>query len=158
MAKAKKKDDVVVEGVDFTEGESTEALVVDFNDVGDSTFEAIPRAMYNCTVDELTFEHSQRSGNPMWSWRLEVEDGDFAGRKLFFHTVFKGDALPRTKKTLSRVKAELLEGPFNPEEIANSGEMIGLRVKARVDIRNYEGEPRNNVKDLFEAGEVDSFT
>ncbi len=159
MAKANKKESKESAGVDFSDGDSTgEALVVDFSQVGDSTFEAIPRGMYGCVVDELTFEHSQRSGNPMWSWRLEVEDGDYAGRKLFFHTVFAGDGLARTKKTIGRIAPDLLEGPFNPEEVATSGKLVGLRLKARVDIRPYEGEQRNNVKDLFPAEEGGSFT
>lgn len=156
MAKAK-KDEPESAGVDFSDGDDGESLVVDFSTVNDSTFEAIPRGMYNCTVDELTFEHSQRSGNPMWSWRLEVADGDYAGRKLFFHTVFKGDGLPRTKKTIGRVAPELLQGPFDPEQIANDGTLLGRSVKARVDIRPYEGEKRNNVRDLFAAEEGGSF-
>lgn len=134
------------EGASFSEGES---VVVDFNDVEDSAFEALPKGMYNCRVDELTYDISQNSGNPMWTWILEVEDGDFAGRKLFFHTVFAGKGLPRTKKVLQRVAPKLLEGPLNPEEVANSGSMIDLRIRARVDIRKYEGEDRNNVRDLF---------
>lgn len=159
MAKAKEAKGTQEEsaGVDFSDGEKSESLVINLNEVGDSTFEAIPRGMYNCVVDELSFEHSQRSGNPMWSWRLEVEDGDYAGRKLFFHTVFAGDGLSRTKKTISRVAPELLEGPFNPQEVADNGTLVGRRVKARVDIRPYEGEQRNNVKDLFPPEDGGSF-
>ena len=134
----------------FSDEQNTgEGFLVDFNDVDDSTFEAIPRGQYPCVVDELTFEYSQNSGNPMWSWRLEVEDGEYAGRKLFFHTVFAGNGLPRTKKTISRVAPELLEGPFDPQQIADDGVLLGRRVKARVDVRMYEGSKRNNVKDLF---------
>jgi len=139
------------EGVDFSEGGEAGGVVIDFNSVEDSTFEAMPRGMYNCVVEELNFEYSQNSGNPMWTWVLAVEDGDYAGRKLFFHTVFAGGGLPRTKKTLSRVRPQLLEGPFNPEEVAAEGSLQGMKVRARVDVRPYQGEQRNNVKDLFEV-------
>ena len=141
------------EGVDIGGGDQTSGLMVDLNEVEDQAFECAPRGMYNCVVDELAFEYSQASGNPMWSWRLEVEDGEHIGKKFFFHTVFAGKGLPRTKKTLKAVKPDLFDAPFDPETIAANGDMIGLRVRARVDIRKYEGEDRNNVKDLYAAEE-----
>ena len=60
---------------------------------------------------------------------------------------------------MKAVRADLFDTPFDPEEIAAEGSMIGLRVRARVDIRKYEGEDRNNVKDLYaaEEGSGDSF-
>lgn len=143
------------QGVDFGESTDSEGLVIDLNDVEDSSFEAIPRDMYVCEVDSLEFGYSQNSGNPMWTWVLAVAGGEYEGRKLFFHTVFAGNGMPRTKKTLSRVAPELLQGPFDPEKVADEGSMIGRKVKARVDIRKYEGEPRNNVRDLFAAEEGD---
>lgn len=139
-------------GVDFSAGEGGE-VTVDLNNVEDSSFEVLPKGMYNCVVDSLEFEYSQNSGNPMWSWVLEVEDGEFAGRKLFFHTVWAGKGLPITKRVISRVCPELLSGPFNPEQVAAEGNIVGRRVKARVAIRKFEGENRNNVRDLFAADE-----
>lgn len=156
MAKAKAAE--VDEGVSFGEGTEGESLVVDLNDVEDSSFEPMPKGMYECVIDSLDFVYSQNSGNPMWTWVLEVQDGEFAGRKLFFHTVFKGAGLPITKKAISRVAPELLEAPFDPQEVADSGTMIGKPLRARVDVRKYEGEMRNNVKELFAASEGgDSF-
>lgn len=152
MAKAKKD-----EGVDFSESAEGESLVVDLNDVEDTSFEPMPKGMYDCIVDALDFVYSQNSGNPMWTWVLEVQDGEFAGRKLFFHTVFKGAGLPITKKALQRVAPELLDQPFNPQEVAESGSMIGRPLRARVDVRKYEGEMRNSVKELFAAAEGDGF-
>lgn len=142
-------DDINFEGSNQNAG----GLVIDLNEIEDSSFEAIPRGVYPCIVAALNFEYSQNSGNPMWTWELEVSEGDYAGRKLFFHTVWAGKGLPRTKKIIAELMPELFEGPFNPEEVAGEGRMLGINVRARVDIRMYEGEKRNNVKNLMKAAE-----
>jgi len=61
--------------------------------------------------------------------------------------------MPRVKKVISRVAPELLNGPFKPEEIANSGVLVGKPVRVRLDIKPYEGKPRNNVRDVLPPDE-----
>jgi hypothetical protein len=129
------------------------ALMVDFGQVPDQAdLPVIPRGIYPAAVDDLQFVYSQNSGNPMWTWILELEEsaGEYAGRKLYFHSPFVENMMPRVKKVVSRVYPELLtRGPFNPEEIANSGEMVGKRCQVRVDIGMYENRRRNNVRDIL---------
>ncbi len=132
--------------VDFSEGNS---LMVDFNDVEDVSFEALPRGVYPCVIADCEFTYSQSSGNPMWTLQLELTDGDYAGRKLYSHMVFAGKGLGITKRQLTRIAPELLEGPFNPEDSEVISSMLGKEVKAKVSVRKYEGEDRNNVQDLF---------
>jgi hypothetical protein len=109
----------------------------------------MPKGLYACQIAECEFTHSQASGNPMWTLQLELTDGEFAGRKLYSHLVFAGKGLPITKRVLSRIAPELLEGPFNPEDDEVIQSMLGRDVKAKVDVRKYEGELRNNVRDIF---------
>jgi len=155
MSKAKVVED---EGVNFDDTTASEGgITIDLNDVEDGGFEAIPKGVYDCVVSELTFEYSQNSGNPMWTWVLEVNDGEHSGNKLFFHTVWAGKGLPLTKKVISEVAPELFESPFDPEQVANEGTLLGRSVRARVDIRMYEGSKRNNVKTLMKAGEGSDF-
>jgi len=138
------------DAVDFS-GEEGEAVVVDLSGVdADAGFEVIPRGIYPVTIAALEFGMSQRSGKPMWTCELEIEDGEYAGRTLYHHISFSEKALPRTKKTISRIAPELLEGPFSPEEVADESTLLGRRARARVDIRRYEGENRNNVRELLE--------
>lgn len=133
-------------------------LIIDLSTVGDEQeLQVIPRGLYNATVDDLTFGHSQNSGNPMWTWKFEISDGEFAGRKVFFHTPFVESMMPRTKKVISRVAPELLNGPFDPEKVANEGSLIGKTCKVRLDIKPYEGKQRNNVRDVLPAGETAGF-
>src|SRR5690606_35678658 len=109
----------------------------------------IPRGTYPVVVDDLEFTYSQNSGNPMWTWKLKIESGEFADRVLFFHTSFTPKMQPRLKSSLQRVAPELARGALNPQQVADDGLMLGLRAQARVDVRMYEGQRRNNVKDLL---------
>ncbi len=142
------------EAVDFSEGDS---LVVDFGEVDDTAFEAIPKGLYPCVVAECEFTYSQSSGNPMWTLTLEVSEGEYAGRKLFTHLVFHGAGLGMTKQQLGRIKPELIEAPLDPTDEETIAGMLGLAVKARVDIRKWEGQNRNNVRGLFPGGDGDGF-
>lgn len=136
--------------VDFSEGESA---VIDWNDVEDSSFEALPKGIYPCVIADCEFTYSQSSGNPMWTLQLEVSEGEYAGRRLFTHLVFSSKALPITKQNLARIKPELLEGPMDPADEEVIASMLGTPVKAKVTIRKYEGEDRNNVAGLYKGEE-----
>jgi hypothetical protein len=134
-----------------------DGFAVDFTNVGDqSGFEAVPRGVYNAVVDDCTYSLSQASNNPMWTWKFEIEDGDHKGRKLFFHSVFAASSMPRTKKTLGILFPEGLAQQFKPKQVAESGVLLGRRCQIRVDIKPYQGEMRNNVRDVLppKAGEA----
>jgi len=135
--------------VDFSPGDD---LTVDFGAVEDTAFEALPKGMYPCTIAECEFTYSQSKGNPMWTLQLEVSEGEYAGRKLFNHLVFAGAGLGITKQNLGRIKPELLEAPFSPDDQEVIAGMLGLAVNAKVTVRKYEGEDRNNVQGLFPGG------
>lgn len=149
-----------VEGVDTGEGEEGGVGMVDLNAVDDSgKFVAVPRGTYECEVSNLTYEQSSK-GNWMWSWELTVIDGEYANRKFFYHTTFNEGGLPRVKRALARIQTadgyekELLSTAFNPETVAMEGRLIGARCKVRVDVKPYEGQARNNVKDILPPGEA----
>ena len=141
------------QAVDFSEGDD---LTVDFGQVEDTAFEVLPKGMYPCTIAECDFTYSQSAGNPMWTLQLEVSEGEFAGRKLFNHLVFKGAGLGITKQNLGRIRPDLLETPFDPSDEEVIATMLGLAVKARVQVRKWEGQDRNNVQGLF-PGDGDGF-
>lgn len=143
------------EAVDFGEGE---ALVADFGDVEEASFEVIPAGMYNCQIVECEFTYSEAKGTPMWSLQLEVSDGEYAGRKLFTHWVMAGKGMPFTKKDLAQVAPELLEAPFNPQDPEVVASILGRDVRAKVKVGTYQGDKNNNVRGLFAAdGEGSGF-
>lgn len=140
------------------EDNGDEAALVDLSNVGDGGFECLPRGIYDCIVDECTYGNSQRSGNPMWTWVFEVSGGDYAGRKLFYHTPFMESTMPRVKKIVGILAPELLTQKFNPEALAGDNFFAGKSIRARVDVRKYEGQNRNNVRDVLPpTGEGEAF-
>lgn len=160
MAKGKTEaKDEEFQGIDFGEGDSTGDVMVDLSNVSESgDFEAIPRGTYPAIIEDCVFEYSKSSNNPMWSLRLEVEDGEYKGRYLFHHLVFSERGLPRVRRALARLGFnELVEKPFNPEKVAEEGLLVGTRCRARVDVRPYEGVLRNNVKDLLPPEDSEGF-
>ena len=147
------KNGPVPAGEAATEEQSGGALMINLAGVEEEkALPVVPKGIYPGTVDDLTFGHSQ-AGNPMWTWKFEISEGEHQGRKLFFHTPFTDNMLPRVKKILSRVAPELLTQEFSPEKVANDGSLVGRACKIRVDIKPYEGQPRNNVRDVLPAGD-----
>lgn len=112
--------------------------------------EILPRGVYETVISDLTFEYSSNS-NPMWTIVLEVSEGEYTGRKLWARVVFTEKAKWRAKKDIAAFAPELLEGPFNPEEIADNGELLGRAVRAKVGIRRYEGRNVNEVRELLQS-------
>lgn len=123
--------------------------LIDFGEVDENSgsFEVMPRGIYDVIVDNCEYGISQRSSNPMWTWTFEVEEGEYANRKLFFHTVLTREQMGRTKKALMCIAPEVLSmGKIDPQQLADEGVFLGKRCRVRIDIRKYEGEPRNNVR------------
>lgn len=154
--------------VDFGTGNDSTAMdasddgfVVDFSQVSDQQFPVLPRGIYDAEIDDLTFGMSQSSGNPMWTVKFETTH-EGKKSKLFSHVVFTPAAMPRSKKFLAAVAPEVLAGgAFSPKAVAEGGALLGRKCRIRVDIKPYEGQLRNNVRDVLPpaegAGSSDSF-
>lgn len=155
MAKAKEKAPEFEDGINFADGDSVQ---VDLSSVeAGGEIEAMPRGKYAVIVDEVEYTES-KNGNPMWSMKLKVTEGEFENRVLYTHAVFTAKALFRVKQILQALGCtELLEGPFDPQEVADEGRLIGLVAEAQVTQEKYEGKTRNSVKRLTPRAEGSGF-
>ena len=132
------------------------SMTVDLSSTEDGGWDVIPRGIYPVIVDDAEYKISQTGGNPMISLTLQIEEGEFADRKLFTHVVFSPKAMPMARRAIARLGLNhLLEGPFNPEDKAD--DFIGARCRARVTVEKYEGEDTNKVKSLLPAQDGDEF-
>jgi hypothetical protein len=131
------------------EADGQDSVMVDLTDVQEMSFEAIPKGTYPVILDQLEYQLSKSSGQPMWNARFTVTSGEYQNRKLFTFISFSPKALPGTKKVLRILKPELLEGAFDPKAVAESGEMIGIECRVRVGIQEYEGTDRNRITDYM---------
>lgn len=124
-------------------------LVVNLDSVEEQKYEAIPRGVYNAVIESCEYALSQSSGNPMWTMKIRITDGEYEDRRLFTHVSFSPKALPRTKKMLMQFAPELLQGPFKPQAIADDGTLIDREVRVKVKIEKYEGENRSRIDDIL---------
>lgn len=133
-------------------------LVFNMNDVEeDKGFEILPKGNYPCVVDELEFGDSA-SGNPMFTAKFKITEGEFEKRVVFDYWVLGGAGaefgLGKLKKFLTRVCPETNMAEFRPEEFADSGVAIGRELTVALKITKqkkgeYKGELRNNVADIL---------
>lgn len=144
-------------GVEF-EGGSGESMI-DLSDVSASSFEVLPKGMYEVIVADAEGKISQSSGNPMISLTLEIAEGEFAGRKLFTHVVFAPKTLGQAKRTMVVLGlANLTTTKFSPLDPEIAAQFIGKRAKAKVAVEKYEDEDTNRVKNLLPVGGGDGFS
>lgn len=128
-------------------------LVVNLTDVQELKFENVPKGTYNAEVDECTYGMSQSSGSPMYTMKWKItDDGPYLGKTLLQFLSFSQKALPGTKTNLNRISPELATQAFKPKELADNGYFLGKVAKIRVDLGDYNGEKRSQIKGLVAAG------
>ncbi len=135
------------DALEMSEGTST---MVDFTNVEDNKFEILPKGPQNCTIIANEFKYSAK-GNAMWAMQLEVNEGDYEGRRLFFHITFSEKAMGFAKESLQNLgRGDLLEGGqfdcADPEVVAS---FENLAVTANVTVGTYNGDATNNVRKVI---------
>src|SRR5262245_66311802 len=78
-------------------------MKLDFSKVEDAeSFVSIPEGTYVCRIADVR-QGLTRDGSPRWSLRLEVAEGEYAGRTAAWDSlVFSERGLPRVKQVLQR--------------------------------------------------------
>lgn len=133
-------------------------LVVNLQDVQEMKFENVPKGTYLAEIDEAKYGMSQSSGKPMITATWKIIDGEYEGRKLLQFLSFSPKALPGTKTNISRIAPELTTQTWKPNELCATGYFLGKRAKIRVDLGEYQGDMRSQIKGLIAVGgEGDGF-
>ncbi len=134
-------------------------LVVNLTDVQELKFENVPKGTYIAEIDECQYGMSQSSGAPMYTVKWKITDGEYANRVLMQFLSFSAKALPGTKANLNRIAPELTTQAFKPRELADQGFFIGKKARIRVDLGEYQGEKRSQIKGILALanGEGDGF-
>lgn len=134
-------------------------LVVNLQDVQEMKFENVPKGTYLAEIDEATYGLSNSTQKPMISLKWKISEGEYANRVLMQYLSFSAGALPGTKTNLARISPELASQPFKPQDLCNSGWFLGKQAKIRVDLSEYNGEKRSQIKGLISinTGDGDGF-
>jgi hypothetical protein len=163
------EDDDNSAGMEIEEGEGE---FVDLSNTDDSApqYPVYPRGLYEAEMVEMEYGQSQRSGNNMWTtqWELDIPENvqPIKGKKdpdrrprQWLHLTFTDGGMTRVKRALAAMKCEddanlaLLKGKFKPQQVADEGLLIGARARLRIDTRKFEGQLRNNVRELLPPGQ-----
>lgn len=124
-------------------------LVVNLQDVKEMKFENVPKGTYVAEIDEASYGLSQSTQKPMIQLKWKIIEGPYAGRTLVQFLSFSQRALPGTKTNLARIDAALTTQPWKPQDLCNSGYFLGKTAKIRVDLGEYNGEQRSQIKGLI---------
>ena len=109
-------------------------MKLDFSTIDDAeSYVSIPEGTYVCRIAEVR-EHSTRDGSPRWGMRLEVVDGEYAGRTAAWDSLnFSERGLPRVKQVLQRFGFDVSGAvELHPQDL------IDLRARAQCLLEEYE--------------------
>jgi hypothetical protein len=127
----------------------------DLSDIAEPEFEVLPAGTYEGYVDSVEYGVSQRSGQPMLTWRIIVaRPSDGTDFNLLMHTSFSDKAISRTKQQLLKLKPDLDLKSFRPGDAGETFGGMNVRVVVRVQNNppNHEFPgKRNQVRELLPA-------
>lgn len=108
-------------------------MKLDFSTIEDAeSYISIPEGSYLCRIAEVR-ENITRDGSPRWSMRLEVVDGEYAGRTAAWDSlVFSERGLPRVKHVLGLLGFDV-SGSL---EVVPS-DLLDLRARAQCQIEEF---------------------
>jgi Protein of unknown function (DUF669) len=138
------------EGMAGVAVDDDDALVFDLDAVDErGTYELIPAGIYDATVDNVEYQRS-KAGNPMLTWQFAIQH-EGRDRRLWHHTVFVENGLPRVKRTLARIAPDMPLNQFRPKDQGTLNALMGRNCRVRVGQRQYEGTMRNEVREVLPA-------
>lgn len=142
---------------EYAEGEVTEDSIIDLSDVPEAVERELLRpGLYNGVINEINFGQSNRSGNPMLTWVINVELPEGGGQNVWYHTVMTGDGLSRVKKAINQLLAPDEEFDWTHFSAAAVIEQFtGRDCRVRVRIQNSpEYGKTNSVADLLSPADT----
>lgn len=107
---------------------------VDFSNVDDvQNFVSVPPGTYLCRIAEVR-ERTTRDGDPSWSFRLMVDEGEYSGRTAAW------DSFSWSERGMSRTKHVMTELGFETDGVldVNSEDLMGRRAYVEVLLEERE--------------------
>lgn len=125
-------------------------MKLNFSDVETNNFDPLPKGKYHVKPTDYELkeagENAKNPGSQYFNWTLTVQDGQYAGRKVFTNTSLLPTALFSLKgmcEATGKWTKEQLDSDdfdFEPDEI------IGSSIYAVVEVTTYNGDKVNNIK------------
>jgi Protein of unknown function (DUF669) len=119
----------------------------DFSSVDDvESFVSVPEGLYRCRIAEVR-ERPARDGSVRWSFRLEVLDGEWAGRTAAWDSVTWSErGIFRVKKVLEALNLDVSgELELEPGDLVNLQALVKVVPEDREDPTTGRRQIRNRV-------------
>lgn len=115
------------------------SITVDFSNVQDVEFEVLPAGVYSTVISGAQVKQGQN--HPYLALELQIQDGDYSGRKVWDNLSFSPNALWKMKKLFSALEMETTGNiEFEPEDLI--GEEVAITLRIATDKENRQ---RNTV-------------
>ena len=113
-----------------------------------SDFAPVPAGDYDLKITAAEATKSG-TGKPMWKLTTEVEGGPHSGRKIWTNQTLTTDNENALQIFFRQMAAAGLTSEFfrtkpTPQQIADA--LMNRRFRAKVAIREWQGQPRNEIK------------
>lgn len=120
----------------------------DFTNVSDD-FEILPKGKYVVYLFDVDLKKTQKKDD-MYVLILKVAEGEYKGRQLFFNLPVMPQTMWKIKETLEAFGVEVPKSVLS----IDFDELLGKKVVANVDHREYQGKDREDVTGLqpYEGG------
>lgn len=144
---AAEAEDEAEEG--FMDGEEGLPAIIDLSAVEATTYEPIPRGLYEGWIEGVEYTLSQSKNLPMlvFECKFMYEEKE---RTLRYYATLAGDGAGRTKAFLARLDPELDLAELDPYAMDEhfGGAEVKLRITIRPD-REDRSIKRNNIADIL---------
>lgn len=117
-------------------------MEINYDDIESiNEFKPVPEGTYRCCVADVKEAQTSR-GYPMWKLRLEIEEGEHAGRVIFDRLVFSPAAMRRVKRVCACLGLKTAgTQELTPEMIVGRYTMVRAVIEDYID---QEGEARSS--------------
>jgi len=129
---------------------------INFTEVQSQSFEAIPAGMYWLKITDATETATKNegklpAGTEGINWEFTVQAGKFENRKLWTNHWLHPRTLGMLKDMMAKLtddEGELVykDGELDTELDFDNSELFGYNIVAKVAVRQYEGDDRNDIK------------
>jgi hypothetical protein len=114
-------------------------------------FDPVPEADYELTITDIREDEvgarSKNAGAPMWHVKYEIGE---TGKKVFDNLVFVKNSFWKISNFWRALGREIIPG--KQIDTGDPEDLIGARIKAHLGIREYNGDPQNEITYFIEPG------
>lgn len=122
-------------------------------DESDADWSPLAAGTYPGLLDDFEYGKSQAKGNPMITWIFvtNTDEKETDNRKLYYHTVLNSSrGLAQVKKLINRLGPDKVDmKQFDPNTSPEA--LVGSPCRLKVRVRKYQGEMRNDLRDILVA-------